>query len=825
MKLRSKLFIPVIIFITLTAIGSVYFSQTIITRLVNHQIQRQEALLQSEIDNTAKKQIARIYNIINRIGKKALGQATLFSNLPGIQEAYLLALKGNIHDEKDATLLKARNALREYIKPVLKAHKRDTGSNQFKLHFHLPSNRSLLRVWRDGWQTKRAGKKLDISDDLSSFRAMVVEINQGNHKALKGIEIGRGGFVIRGIVPITSQDGRHLGSNEVFFGFDKLLKVTKIDKEINYAIYMNADLLPIATKLQDHSKFPVLDNKYVFTTSTDVELTTTLIASNLLDQGKDHAFSKRLRHYYLTAFPIKDYSDKAVGVMVIVQDISAQKAAITRVRKDGEKSIATLRNKMAIGTVISGLSILAMLWFVTGKFILTPLKQNIQFASRVAGGNFTHTLDADKKDEIGTLAGALNKMVADLSIVFKNISNSSKTLSIMSIDFSAMSSQLANGARETMTQIENVTTSSQKMSRNMDSVAAATEQTTTSVNRVSGAAKEMTATINQIVLNTKKAHEITTKAVNHTQNSSDKISRLGDAAHQIGRVAESITEISEQTNLLALNATIEAARAGEAGKGFTVVAKEIKELAGQTAEATREIKESIEQIRESTRETISEINDTTKVINDTNNIVSTIAAGIEDYASNTRGISSNVDQAFEGISEVNKNVIHTSTLSNEIVTNISGVTKVTRATNGIMKQIQFNITELQNIAGHMETMNSQFDFGEEHFDIAQIKESHLAWGTKLMEALKGEITLSPSEVTNHKSCDFAKWYTGKGRRFSSHPVYESLGKHHENTHKQCREIAGMIEKKMSNEKLEKAMELFTNERLAFFKCLDELYLS
>ena len=43
---------------------------------------------------------------------------------------------------------------------------------------------------------------------------------------------------------------------------------------------------------------------------------------------------------------------------------------------------------------------------------------------------------------------------------------------------------------------------------------------------------------------------------------------LGKAAIGIGKVVETITEISEQVNLLALNATIEAARAGEAGKGF-----------------------------------------------------------------------------------------------------------------------------------------------------------------------------------------------------------------------------------------------------------------
>lgn len=53
--------------------------------------------------------------------------------------------------------------------------------------------------------------------------------------------------------------------------------------------------------------------------------------------------------------------------------------------------------------------------------------------------------------------------------------------------------------------------------------------------------------------------------------------------------ADSITEIASRTNLLALNATIEAARAGEVGRGFAVVAGEVKQLAGQAANATGEI--------------------------------------------------------------------------------------------------------------------------------------------------------------------------------------------------------------------------------------------
>lgn len=67
----------------------------------------------------------------------------------------------------------------------------------------------------------------------------------------------------------------------------------------------------------------------------------------------------------------------------------------------------------------------------------------------------------------------------------------------------------------------------------------------------------------------------------------------------INKKTKELESIASKQNILALNASIESARAGVAGAGFAVVAKQMGELASQSAGIHKEISDAAKRIRES----------------------------------------------------------------------------------------------------------------------------------------------------------------------------------------------------------------------------------
>ncbi|MGL9622445.1 methyl-accepting chemotaxis protein [Bradyrhizobium sp. U531] len=188
-------------------------------------------------------------------------------------------------------------------------------------------------------------------------------------------------------------------------------------------------------------------------------------------------------------------------------------------------------------------------------------------------------------------------------------------------------------------------------------VASASEEASASVQSVAAATEEMAATAAEIGRQIEESSRITREAVSKASTTDQSMVKLSAAADKVGDIVGMITAIAEQTNLLALNATIEAARAGEAGRGFAVVASEVKELAAQTANATKEISGHVSEIQSTASGAVVAIKGIMATIDNMSEITGAIAAAAEEQGNATREISRNVQQAAVGATQVSSGIV------------------------------------------------------------------------------------------------------------------------------------------------------------------------
>ena len=380
--------------------------------------------------------------------------------------------------------------------------------------------------------------------------------------------------------------------------------------------------------------------------------------------------------------------------------------AVGMMQQQAEGSVRFLLTLQIIFVVIGiGFSIFA---FLAIRSITSRLHKADAFTEKFGRGNLTAVSGVSGTDELGKIGSSLDAMATNLRQIIGQVSADAVNLDSTSGQLLEIAGQVSESSNDVSGRSNSVAAAAEEMSANMTSVAAAVEETSTNVSIMAGSVHEMTDTISKITQDTENARSITENAVNQSQRASKRVNELGTAASQIGRVTETITEISEQTNLLALNATIEAARAGEAGKGFAVVANEIKELAKQTAEATMDIRENIESIQSSTSVTVTEIGGIASIVNEVNEIVSGIATALEEQAATTQEISENVSQASQGIQEVTENVAQSSIVAGEVASDIAEVNAESVAINTASTELAGSAEKLNELAGALTTLVKQF---------------------------------------------------------------------------------------------------------------------
>ncbi|MBM9613799.1 methyl-accepting chemotaxis protein [Desulfobulbus rhabdoformis] len=348
--------------------------------------------------------------------------------------------------------------------------------------------------------------------------------------------------------------------------------------------------------------------------------------------------------------------------------------------------------------------------FIVAWGISSGLKNLITSFRDVAEGegDLTKRISVDSRDELGELGTLFNTFLGKLQKMIQKIAEEAAEVNTSAHSLTDLSTSINSSSNETASIASNVAHGTGEMSDNLKMVALTMDDSSSNTAMVAEVAQEMTGTITNIASNAEKANAITEEAVEQATKASKRMGELGEAADAIGKVTETITDISEQTNLLALNATIEAARAGESGKGFAVVANEIKELAKQTAEATQHIKNQISDMQSTTEMTVGEIEGISSIIHQVSELVSTITFAVEEQSAATGEIANSIDSVSKGLGDINESVNHSSNVAENIAQDIQKVSGAAEEITVSSDQMRQQAEQLQNLATELTTIVSRF---------------------------------------------------------------------------------------------------------------------
>ena len=280
---------------------------------------------------------------------------------------------------------------------------------------------------------------------------------------------------------------------------------------------------------------------------------------------------------------------------------------------------------------------------LTMRSIASGLKRSAEGLEALAGKDLSVRLANEGDDELGRMAGALNRAGVVLGESVSVLGQNAEVLTTSSEELAAVSKRLSTDADETSNQAHHVSTAASQVCANVNTVATGIE--------------EMSASIKEVAKNAHDAAKVATAAVKVTETTHLTMEKLGESSSEIGNVIKVITSIAEQTNLLSLNATIEAARAGEAGKGFAVVANEVKELAKETGKATEEISEKVAAIQADARGAVAAIREISKIIAQINDIQNAIASSVEEQTVTTSEIGRNAAEAAFGSNQIAQSIL------------------------------------------------------------------------------------------------------------------------------------------------------------------------
>ena len=300
---------------------------------------------------------------------------------------------------------------------------------------------------------------------------------------------------------------------------------------------------------------------------------------------------------------------------------------------------------------------------------LADIERNVTIMSH---GDFSH-LEGEYSGTFGVLQRACNTvndtisaLIKEISETLKNIADGDLTVNLkqtyigsyapIEVSINTILDNLNSTLSDVKATVEQVTQGAGQISQTAMLLAEGSTRQTASIEELSSSISLIYEKAIQSSANAESANESAAQTRNHVMTGDEVIKSMSDimnkvkvSSESISKIIDVITNIAFQTNLLALNASVEAARAGEHGRGFSVVADEVRTLAGRSQQSASETSNIVQN-------DLSLVSDGLKAADDVVESFKTIRENINGISSLISDISDVSSEQLESITNINLSV-------------------------------------------------------------------------------------------------------------------------------------------------------------------------
>jgi methyl-accepting chemotaxis protein WspA len=367
---------------------------------------------------------------------------------------------------------------------------------------------------------------------------------------------------------------------------------------------------------------------------------------------------------------------------------------------DTAKSSITSLELMAIAVALISTVMTGIMAYMIANALGQRVTQVVSVADRIATGDLSESVVnvGNSQDEIGQLMGSFQAMVQRLNGLIAQVQRSSIQVTASCTQLSASGRQLEGTMTEQVASTNQVTTTAKQ-------IAATSEELVHTMEELSGMSQMTSHTATDQQQDLIRMGSTMEQLSGATELISAKLGTISEKAHNITTIVSTITRVADQTNLLSLNAAIEAEKAGEYGLGFSVVAKEIRRLADQTAIATVDIEQMIKEMQSAVSTGVMEMDkfarEVRQGVTEVGNItaqVGQVIVQVQELTPRFDAVNQGMEMQFQGAQQISEAMMQLSSASTQTADSLQEINRVIEHLNQAEQSLRREVMQFKTDA-------------------------------------------------------------------------------------------------------------------------------